>query len=132
MPVRQLRSTACQRGLQVRLRLAAAHGRFDYTALVPCFAGNQPDLQDCCLVLGTSLGYMQLHAEDGLLLHRQRIHTSQAQSVQARTAGKGKLQLQADTRRSLCISSCQVSQTQQRCVRLAKCLCGQHLLVMQV
>ena len=53
------------------------------------FTGDQPQLQDCCLLLGTSLGYMQLHAEDGQLLHRQRIHTSQAQNIQARTSGMG-------------------------------------------
>jgi hypothetical protein len=52
-------------------------------------SGDSPHLQDCSLLLGTSSGYLQLHAEDGRLLHRQRIHTSQAQSIQARNSGMG-------------------------------------------
>ena len=53
------------------------------------YPGDLPHLQDCSLLLGTSSGYLQLHAEDGQLLHRQRIHTSQAQSIQARNSGMG-------------------------------------------
>lgn len=53
-------------------------------------AGEQLLLQDVCLLLGTSLGYLQLHAEDGQLLHRQRLHTSSAQTVSARVTGMGK------------------------------------------
>lgn len=36
------------------------------------------------------MGYLQLHAEDGQLLHRQRLHTSSAQTVSARVTGMGK------------------------------------------
>lgn len=46
-------------------------------------------LQDVCLLLGTSLGYLQLHAEDGQLLHRQRLHTTSAQTISARVSGMG-------------------------------------------
>lgn len=54
-------------------------------------AGEQRLLQDVCLLLGTSLGYLQLHAEDGQLLHRQRLHTTSAQTLSARVSGMGKL-----------------------------------------
>lgn len=53
-------------------------------------AGEQLLLQDVCLLLGTSLGYLQLHAEDGQLLHRQRLHTTSAQTISARVSGMGK------------------------------------------
>lgn len=53
-------------------------------------AGEQLLLQDVCLLLGTSVGYVQLHAEDGQLLHRQRLHTTSAQTVSARVTGMGK------------------------------------------
>lgn len=64
---------------------------------LPCYSsfhflpssGALPQLEDCCILLGTSSGHLQLHAEDGQLLHRQRIHTSQAQSIQVRNAGMG-------------------------------------------
>ena len=53
-------------------------------------AGEQLLLQDVCLLLGSSLGYLQLHAEDGQLLHRQRLHTTSAQTISARVSGMGK------------------------------------------
>ena len=52
-------------------------------------AGESSQLQDTCLLLATSLGYLQLHTQDGHMLHRQRLHTSEAQSIQARNAGMG-------------------------------------------
>ncbi|KAL3159591.1 hypothetical protein ABBQ38_010003 [Trebouxia sp. C0009 RCD-2024] len=52
-------------------------------------AEEEVHLQDVCLLLGTSLGYLQLHAEDGQLLHRQRLHTTSAQAISVRVAGMG-------------------------------------------
>lgn len=57
--------------------------------LFPCPAEEEVHLQDVCLLLGTSLGYLQLHAEDGQLLHRQRLHTTSAQAISVRVAGMG-------------------------------------------
>ena len=40
--------------------------------------------QQSCIILGTSRGFIQIHAEDGSLLHRQDCHTSPLTSIHLR------------------------------------------------
>lgn len=42
------------------------------------------DLEDSCLVVGTSSGWLQLHSHDGTLLHRQQLHTLPVAAVRIR------------------------------------------------
>jgi len=41
---------------------------------------------ECCLVVGTSKGYVQLHSEVGALVHRQDVHHGALTSVRVRTS----------------------------------------------
>ena len=41
------------------------------------------------LLLGTSLGYLQLHNATGPLLHRQRMHSTSCCSIRVRNQGQG-------------------------------------------
>ena len=48
------------------------------------------EYEDSCVLVGTSSGHLQLHADDGFLLHRQRLHaTSPVVSIAARACGMG-------------------------------------------
>eukprot|EP00891_Asterochloris_glomerata_P000897 jgi/Astpho2/897/fgenesh1_pg.00016_%23_99_t len=57
------------------------------------FAKAQPgplEYEDSCVLVGTSSGHLQLHADDGFLLHRQRLHASSpVVSIAARACGMG-------------------------------------------
>eukprot|EP00890_Picochlorum_soloecismus_P005090 jgi/Picsp_1/5582/NSC_02941-R1_rab3 gtpase-activating protein non-catalytic subunit len=46
----------------------------------------QNDGGECCLIVGTSKGYVQLHSEDGALVHRQDVHHGALTSVRVRTS----------------------------------------------
>ena len=39
---------------------------------------------DACVLVGTSLGFLQLHAADGELLHRQELHDRPVTSISVR------------------------------------------------
>ena len=48
------------------------------------------EYEDSCVLVGTSSGHLQLHADDGFLLHRQRLHASSpVVSIAARACGMG-------------------------------------------
>lgn len=46
----------------------------------------ESDRGECCLVVGTSKGYVQLHSEDGALVHRQDVQHGALTSVRVRTS----------------------------------------------
>lgn len=44
-------------------------------------------IEESYLLIGTSTGHLQIHTDEGALLHRQRLHTSPVTAISLRTAG---------------------------------------------